>query len=212
MFQDIYYRRYTSVPAAFDLWYALLRDFKHEPGNALNRDFSIFSTYEEAVNNENAWQFCEQDDGFLRGFPGLCRPKEDEYFNGIEEQWGRAEAPETKEGGIGLAWREKEIGGKIHIAFYIEKGFQPETEEWMTEDDEMKKFLFPESYLDAEDDITCSPSPIEFDEEVATPGTFETDFKPYVLYGRNDPYSGWYDLQGCGECVDWCGEYNLTCF
>ena len=204
-FQDLYYRRYTSV-ADFDLWYSLLRDFKHEPGNQYDRDFNIFSTYEDAVKNINAWQYCEEEhDGVLRGFPGLCRPTEDDIFDGIDEQWGRAEAPDTKEGGIGMAWRDKDIDIK-HIAFYIEKPLKPQTDEWMTEDDEMKKFLFPESVLDSDDEITCNPSAIEFDEEVATPGVFETGFKPYVVYGRNDTYAGWYDLQGCGVCVDWCGE------
>ena len=206
-FKDIYYKRYTSV-GGFDIWYSLLRDFKQEPKNVQDLDYNIFSTYEEAVNDENAWEFCEVGDGKLRGFPSLCRPQEGQLFDGIDDQWGRAQPPEFKEDGAGMAWREKLNEGKRHIAFYIEKGSEPEVEEWMTEDDEMKKFFFPESYLDADDEISCNPPAIDFDEEVATPGVFNTDFKPYVVYGSSDPYAGWYDLQGCGECVDWCGEYN----
>lgn len=209
MFQDIYYRRYTSVGEVFDLWYSLLRDFKHEPGNILDRDFNIFSTYEDAINNDNKWEFCEEGDDSSRGFPGLCRPREEQVFDGIDDQWGKAQDPESKEGGTGLGWRVDDNQIKRDIAFYIEKGSEPEVEEWMSENDEMKKFLFPESYLDADDEITCKPPAIDFDEEVATPGVFDTDFKPYIVYGETDPYAGWYDLQGCGECVDWCGECNL---
>ena len=88
--------------------------------------------------------------------------------------------------------------GKRHTVFYIEKAMPPETDEWMTEDDEMAAFLSPKSDLKKDDDFVCDiPS---YDDTYANKfDYFTTDLKPYVSQGQIDIYSGWYDLQGCGR-------------
>jgi len=135
----------------------------------------------------------------LYGFPGRCRPR----ISDPEDSW-EGQLSQSKVGNI----RKRHRNGVKHMAFYIEGKPSPETGDWMSEDDEMKAFLFPESTLEADDEIVCKASTLSIDTDTHYPRPFSTDVKPYINRGRDDIYSGWYDIQGCGECSDWCGWFS----
>lgn len=198
VFKDIYYRRISFPSKSLDLWDLLLRNFELKPGNIMGRDFKMYSSYEDAVYNQNEWEACETSDVEI-GFPGLCHPHLDDEVTTYEGQWSRMRESDitTIESG----------GGQRDFAFYIEaEEAQIDIGEWMTEDDEMMKFLNPESTLAANETITCEASSFSHGGDV--PGNFVTDLKPYQLVGHEDNYAGWYDLQGCGRCNDWCGWFS----
>jgi len=81
--KDIYYKRITPVPdqAAFDADNGYANDFvdlfannwMSTPSNKLNTDFKLYSTYEDAVADANAWTWCNYDDDWV-GFPRDCGP------------------------------------------------------------------------------------------------------------------------------------------
>ena len=82
--------------------------------------------------------------------------------------------------------------GKNNVAFYIEKDHLPETDGWMTVDDEMNAFMYPNFYgqelENKNSSLTCM-NPTFFED--LTFQYINTDLKPYVLHGGNDPYAGW---------------------
>jgi hypothetical protein len=72
--QDIYYRRLTPLPEGFNLLDTLMNNWFSQ-SNLLNEDFSLHSTYEDAVLGVNGWEICNYDDPGV-GFPRDCGPKE----------------------------------------------------------------------------------------------------------------------------------------
>ena len=68
----IYYKRKTS-PKSFDAYYYLIVTWS-STNNLLHRDFELYSTFQDAVNDKNPWQYCNYND---RGeaFPRDCGPK-----------------------------------------------------------------------------------------------------------------------------------------
>jgi len=89
--QSIYYKRYTDVPEDFNLHGALLHWWSGNDANVANRDFKIFSTYEDAINDANPWTFYNFRDE--RGFPyesgptGIVRDQWRTFFR----NWGRSD-------------------------------------------------------------------------------------------------------------------------
>jgi len=78
--QSIYYKRYTDVPEDFNLHEALLHWWSENDSNVANRDFKIFSTYEDAINDANPWTFYSFANE--RGFPFESGPT-----NRVRDQW-----------------------------------------------------------------------------------------------------------------------------
>ena len=78
--QDIYYRRLTPLPEGFNLLDTLMNNWFSQ-SNLLNEDFSLHSTYEDAVLGVNGWEICNYDDPGV-GFPRDCGPKD-----AIGHQW-----------------------------------------------------------------------------------------------------------------------------
>lgn len=197
IYKDLYYKRISYPSRKLDLWDTLLRDFKGKKGNRYGRDYKIYSTYDDAVTDKNEWEVCERSQVQI-GFPGLCHPHIDDDVSIYEEQWVR-----TREDDI----TTNDVGSQRDFVFYIEaEDAQMDIGQWMTEDDEMKAFLHSDADLLANETITCDNAAFSHDEEI--PGNFIGTLKPYKLLGRDDDYSGWYDLQGCGICSDWCGWFS----
>ena len=140
-YQDVYYKRITAVPD--DLMTTLLYDFKSKSKNILNRDFKIFSSYEDALNNTNAWEVCETPSQKM-AFPAQCKPNAN---SPTPTKWHRASS-ETDLKDRDNASTNRDVG------YYIEAEFLPETAEWMSESDEMKAFLDPSSELLKDEEIT----------------------------------------------------------
>ncbi len=139
-YQDVYYKRITAAPD--DLMSILLYDFKSKAKNILNRDFKIYSSYEDALNNTNAWEVCETPSQKM-GFPAQCKPNANST---APTKWHRAKSMTD------LKDRDNASTNR-HVGYYIEADFLPETAEWMSESDEMKAFLDPSSELSKDDEI-----------------------------------------------------------
>lgn len=194
-FQDLYYKRITAAPD--DLLTTLLHDFKQKGGNLLNRDFKIYSSYKNALNDTDAWEVCESPEHEM-AFPARCKPNAD-----WETPAGFFRAKKNQ-----LRTREKSSTNR-NLGFYVEDTHLPETEAWMAESDEMKAFLNPESTLEKDDEIVCEPD--KFDDTVLNQFSQDlfitSSLQPYMNHGVDDSYAGWYDVQGCGKCNDWCGWF-----
>lgn len=104
-----------------------------------------------------------------------------------------------------LSYRDN-AGTNCCLGFYVENNRLPETEVWMSEGGEMKSFLNPESNLGKDGQIVCEPE--KFDDTVlnrlANENFFTSSLQPYVLQEAPESYAGWYNMQGCGKCNDWC--------
>ena len=140
-YQDVYYKRITAAPD--DLMSTLLYDFKSKAKNILNRDFKIYSSYEDALNNTNAWEVCETPSRKM-AFPAQCKPNANST---TPTKWHRAKSSAS------LANRDNASTNR-DVGFYIEADFVPETAVWMSESDEMNAFLDPSSDLLKDDEIT----------------------------------------------------------
>ena len=140
-YQDIYFRRITEVPD--DIMVTLLYDFKYKAKNILNRDFKIYSSYEDARNNMNAWEVCEKSTQKM-GFPAQCKPNANST---APTKFHRAKS-ET------ILYQRNSASTNKNAGFYVERDFLPETAEWMSESDEMKAFLDPSSDLQKDDKIS----------------------------------------------------------
>ena len=139
-YQDVYYKRITAAPD--DLMSTLLYDFKSKAKNILNRDFKIFSSYEDAMNSTNAWEVCETPSQKM-AFPAQCKPN------------ATSTTPTKFHRAVETALHSRDDAStNRNWGFYIEADFLPETAEWMSESDEMKAFLDPISELLKDDDIT----------------------------------------------------------
>jgi len=86
---DIYYRRFDTdgLPEDMDLLSIMTVDWKSDIiHNEMKNDFKIYSSYEDAKNDENEWAFCTSDkDGSKSvGFPSNCGFTE---LNSRDDQW-----------------------------------------------------------------------------------------------------------------------------
>jgi hypothetical protein len=106
--QYIIYKRITS--GVIDYKKLFLSDwFSHPHGgsNNLGSDFSLFSSMEDAKNNNNAWTFCNYNDHGI-GFPRDCGP------NGY--------VPST--------WNSMNRGGQVDYAYFLFTGRSHEYTGW----------------------------------------------------------------------------------
>jgi regulation of enolase protein 1 (concanavalin A-like superfamily) len=73
--KKIYYRRLTAIPDNFDLLDNILYHGDNGGGNNVwNEDFSIHSTYEDALAGANPWKCPGNSYNYGSGFPGNCSP------------------------------------------------------------------------------------------------------------------------------------------
>ncbi len=93
--QNIYYRRFdeNGLPVGFDLYDLFLNNWFSDPEiqhNTFGVDFKLYSTYEDAVADQNKWTFCNFNDPGV-GFPRECGPngKVDSQWNSFEGRSGR---------------------------------------------------------------------------------------------------------------------------
>lgn len=77
--RDVFYKRLTPIPATqvdgspFYFYDLILNQWRDVPDNKRNIDFNIFSTYEDALNDNNPWTFCNFNYTNI-GFPRDCGP------------------------------------------------------------------------------------------------------------------------------------------
>ena len=78
--QAIYYKRITDIPSSFSLYFNMLEMWTSDD-NVLGTDFNLYSTLEDALNDTNAWSFCNYNDPSV-AFPRDCGPS-----GGVAGQW-----------------------------------------------------------------------------------------------------------------------------
>ena len=102
--QNIYYRRFdrNGLPEDLDLLYVVTDYWHTTPSiqhNDFNSDFSLYSTYEDALMNVNHWTYCNFNDRNV-GFPRDCGPT----------------------GWVPSQWNSKTFNApQRHVRFYVEK-------------------------------------------------------------------------------------------
>jgi len=85
----VYYRRLTAPPTGFDILNNLLRYRNGNPatGNKWKEDFTLHSTYEDAVSGANPWQ-CKNDAfNYNAMFDGECSPSGARVGNQYSNWW-----------------------------------------------------------------------------------------------------------------------------
>jgi hypothetical protein len=91
--QKIFYRRVTQVPDNFDLLYNILYEANDGGGrNRWNIDFSLHSTYEDAVNGTKPWLCPGGVFNYGATFYGECSPtgvRVSDQFSRFHENWGQ---------------------------------------------------------------------------------------------------------------------------
>jgi len=95
--QHIYYKRLTPIPDGYDLFNALKNKWTNA-NNVMGQDFNLYSTLEDALDETNAWQFCNYHQHV--GMPFECGPTEK-----VRNQWAKMYWP----------------GGKLDVALYMFK-------------------------------------------------------------------------------------------
>ena len=81
--KNIFYKRLTPLPppdafpqpietAAESFLDLFLNNWSDRPNNNFQEDFKLYSTYEDALNGVNEWQFCNFNGGVGVGFPREC--------------------------------------------------------------------------------------------------------------------------------------------
>ena len=78
--KDIYYKRLTPIPNDLNLWDTFKNKWL-ETDNAIGVDFNLYSSYDDAINDKNKWQYCNYD---YVGFPRDCGPT-----GYVGSQWNR---------------------------------------------------------------------------------------------------------------------------
>jgi Notch-like protein len=76
--KEIYYKRLTSTDGV-DMEDLFIGTWA-STDNALHVDFELYSTYDDAVNGNNPWKFCNYDDTNI-GFPRDCGPECSTWHN-----------------------------------------------------------------------------------------------------------------------------------
>jgi len=77
--KEVFYRRLTNPPA--DMLDIIAKTWRSS-GNIFGDDFKLYSTYNDAVEDTNAWTSCGGFDVSDQGFPGTCGPT-----TPVEDQW-----------------------------------------------------------------------------------------------------------------------------
>jgi len=95
-YRVMYYRRYKQ-PNRFPVYDYMKQNWRSH-NNVINRDFGIFSSYNDALKKANPWKFCNYNDPGI-GFPRDC----------------------GKRGGVGHQWNSWSRGGQ-QVAYYIDVG------------------------------------------------------------------------------------------
>ena len=70
--KEIYYKRRTSTKSA-NYYHNLLLTWT-DSQNKMHKDFDIYSSLDDAVNNRNPWMWCNFNDGGV-AFPRDCGPR-----------------------------------------------------------------------------------------------------------------------------------------
>ena len=92
--KKIYYRRLTEIPESFDLLTNILYRSDNGGGNNVwGEDFSLHSTYEDALSGANPWKCPGDSYSYGSGFPGNCSPsgaqvknQQSRFNNGNEQK------------------------------------------------------------------------------------------------------------------------------
>ncbi|KAL3823285.1 hypothetical protein ACHAXA_003433, partial [Cyclostephanos tholiformis] len=91
--RKIFYRRNTLLPSDFNLLYNILYETNDGGGrNRWNIDFTLHSTYEDAVNGSNPWLCPGNVFNYGATFYGECSPtgvKVTDQFSRFLESWGQ---------------------------------------------------------------------------------------------------------------------------
>jgi hypothetical protein len=111
--KDIYYRRLTEVPNNVSM-YDLLYKRWEEVGNEFNSDFTLHTTYGDALGGSDAWEYCDfvqagAGDAESVGFPKNCGPTT--AVGGQANAWGAA-----------LSVLKSAGTAQEDYAFYLERG------------------------------------------------------------------------------------------
>jgi len=77
--KEIFYRRITIPP--YDMLDIIGKNWRSSE-NTFGADFKLYSTYNDAVGDNNAWTSCGGFDVSNQGFPGTCGPT-----GPVENQW-----------------------------------------------------------------------------------------------------------------------------
>lgn len=112
--RDIYYKRLTNITAfesteGIEGQYFLdvfLNNWYSEPANALNVDFELYSTYDDAIAGTNQWLYCNYNDDDI-GFPRDCGPT-----HKVNHQWTAFE--------FNINRGSNPAGHAYHAGFYVE--------------------------------------------------------------------------------------------
>jgi len=73
--KHIYYRRFTDIPDGFGLLYHIMNESNNGNNrNVWNVHFQLYSTYEDAVNDENRWKCPNNSFNYGAYFYGECSP------------------------------------------------------------------------------------------------------------------------------------------
>jgi hypothetical protein len=100
--QDIYYCSFDTdglLPDGFDMLDKMNVNWNTVDQNNFNVDFKLYSTYEDALRDENQWLFCNFSNNI--GFPRDCWPT-------LEDRGGNQ-------------WNLSVVGrGQQNVGFYVE--------------------------------------------------------------------------------------------
>jgi hypothetical protein len=94
--RNIYYKRITPIPASLNFLELFKSQWVSCPGNILNIDFRLYSSYEDAVNDTNRWNYCNYNKAGV-GFPRECGPT-----SKVTHQWNSFELHSSLEENIGF--------------------------------------------------------------------------------------------------------------
>eukprot|EP00545_Synedropsis_sp_CCMP1620_P000179 CAMPEP_0119010630 /NCGR_PEP_ID=MMETSP1176-20130426/5139_1 /TAXON_ID=265551 /ORGANISM="Synedropsis recta cf, Strain CCMP1620" /LENGTH=1000 /DNA_ID=CAMNT_0006963329 /DNA_START=157 /DNA_END=3159 /DNA_ORIENTATION=+ len=114
--QWLYYKRVTQIPSDLDLWYHLRNGRDEAVGNVYGVDFLIYSSYEDALNDENAWSCPEYR--YRDGFPGNCGPE----GTTRRSQGGLFNSRDAKND---VKWFAQNKGKELHALTAREEDVQP---------------------------------------------------------------------------------------
>jgi hypothetical protein len=102
--KEIYYRRMTPIPQGFDLLHNIMHQRNDGGGNnRWNEDFKLFSTYEDAVQDQNEWKCPNNAFNYNAPFYGECSPSGER----VRDQYSI------------FSWSP---GPRAHVGYYINKG------------------------------------------------------------------------------------------
>ena len=73
-YKDVFYKRLTPWTQSNDEIKNLFNGQWKTANNVFNVDYQLYSSYSDALNQNNPWEYCPSQDS-LEGFPGTCGPK-----------------------------------------------------------------------------------------------------------------------------------------